>query len=217
MSAPIARAAAIGAASGLVWGITARCWMRLISTQPEFSWSGTLMIIAFSAWLGLFVGLIYGTRMARKRRWLILFGLPGVMLFLSPGMLFVPAFVLGSAIWNHAQQRSVRRLGVAAGWLAVLLPTLLLWNDVRYDEHWGVHAPLLDQAQVALGFGFLSLALAYGASFMWRPRPIGPTPDQSSATERAEPELGEVELLGADGGVVAMSGVDDGVVRQREQ
>ena len=34
-----------GLAGGLVWGIHARVWMRFISTDPEFTWAGTLFIV----------------------------------------------------------------------------------------------------------------------------------------------------------------------------
>ena len=47
------RAAAAGLALGAGWGVLARVWLRMISTNPEFSWSGTLLIIGFSALAGL--------------------------------------------------------------------------------------------------------------------------------------------------------------------
>ena len=34
-----------GLLGGLTWGVVARVWMRFISTDPEFSWSGTLFIV----------------------------------------------------------------------------------------------------------------------------------------------------------------------------
>lgn len=34
-----------GLLAGLAWGVFARVWMRFISTDPEFSWSGTLFIV----------------------------------------------------------------------------------------------------------------------------------------------------------------------------
>src|ERR687898_224194 len=48
-----------GLLGGVVWGIDARVWMRFISTDPEFTWSGTLFIvIGFGvAGLGEAVGL----------------------------------------------------------------------------------------------------------------------------------------------------------------
>ena len=34
-----------GLAGGLAWGVIPRLWMRFISTNPEFTWSGTLFIV----------------------------------------------------------------------------------------------------------------------------------------------------------------------------
>lgn len=160
----------IGTALGALWGTTARIWMRLITEHPEFTWTGTLMIIGFSAWLGLGVGLVYGTRDRGHLRWLRLLGIPGLALFASPGFAFAPAFLLGSAMWNRARQSWLRRTGIGLGLVAVLAPTILIWNVERETE-WGLIKPLLDQAEVGVGFGVLSLALAYAGSYLWRPAP----------------------------------------------
>ena len=51
---------------GAVWGVVARAWMRLITEEPEFTWSGTLFIV------GLFavVATVQGCALAvRRRRW----------------------------------------------------------------------------------------------------------------------------------------------------
>jgi len=34
-----------GLVGGLAWGVVARVWMRFISTNPEFTWNGTLFIV----------------------------------------------------------------------------------------------------------------------------------------------------------------------------
>ena len=41
-----------GASLGLVWGIAARIWMRLISTNPEFTSSGTAAILVIAIVFG---------------------------------------------------------------------------------------------------------------------------------------------------------------------
>ncbi|MBL8045462.1 MAG: hypothetical protein JNL09_02920 [Anaerolineales bacterium] len=55
-----------GAGLGLVWGIAARVWMRLISTEPEFSIFGTAAILIVFTLFGLFAGLGFA---ARRRGW----------------------------------------------------------------------------------------------------------------------------------------------------
>jgi len=55
-----------GAALGLAWGVTARLWMRLISTNPEFSVGGSGFIIAVPTIFGTCAGLAFA---ARRRGW----------------------------------------------------------------------------------------------------------------------------------------------------
>lgn len=55
-----------GAGLGLLWGIAARIWMRLISTHPEFSIPGTAAILIIATLFGAFTGLAFA---ARRRGW----------------------------------------------------------------------------------------------------------------------------------------------------
>ena len=67
---PHAWAAVLGGAGlGLVWGIAARIWMRLISTKPEFSIPGTLAILVIATVFGAWTGLAYAARRRGWRRW----------------------------------------------------------------------------------------------------------------------------------------------------
>jgi hypothetical protein len=58
-----------GAGLGLIWGIAARIWMRLISTQPEFSVPGTVAILLIATLFGTFVGLAFAARQKGWRQW----------------------------------------------------------------------------------------------------------------------------------------------------
>jgi hypothetical protein len=60
------RTVAAGALLGLTWGVLARIWMRLISTSPEFTWSGTAVILASPTIIGLLAG---PALVARRRAW----------------------------------------------------------------------------------------------------------------------------------------------------
>lgn len=67
---PPAWAAVLGGAGlGLVWGIAARIWMRLISTKPEFSIPGTVAILVIATVFGAWTGLAYAARRRGWRRW----------------------------------------------------------------------------------------------------------------------------------------------------
>ncbi len=175
----IARSAAVGLACGLAWGVTARIWMRMISNDPEFTWAGTLMIVGFSGWLGVGVGLSYAVRVARRRRWLAIFGLPGLMLFASPGMAFLPAFLFGGALWNSARRPLLRALDITLGALAVTVPTGVMAMATANEP--GLPPTLYEMFEFVTGFALLSLLLAYGGSYVWR------KPSASAAMVVSEP------------------------------
>lgn len=65
-SPPIWVAVLSGAGLGLVWGIAARIWMRLISDNPEFSIAGTAAILVITTLFGAWTGLAF---IARRRGW----------------------------------------------------------------------------------------------------------------------------------------------------
>jgi len=51
---------------GVLFGLALRAWMRFVSTDPEFSWSGTAFIVGAFAVLGLMAGLC---DLGRRRGW----------------------------------------------------------------------------------------------------------------------------------------------------
>lgn len=57
-----------GLLGGLAWGIDARAWMRFISTDPEFSWTGTLFIVIGFGIAGLAQAGAYLGRRANLQR-----------------------------------------------------------------------------------------------------------------------------------------------------
>jgi len=63
---PVWAAVLGGAGLGLVWGIAARLWMRLITTTPEFSIPGTAAILIITTVFGAWAGLAF---VARRRGW----------------------------------------------------------------------------------------------------------------------------------------------------
>ena len=110
-----------GAVLGLAWGVAARIWMRAISNAPEFSWTGTLLILGFAAWLGLGSGLLAAARRGGRKPWWALLGAPGLLLFAGPGMLMLPAALFGGLAFS-ARARAWRLVG----WLAICTPAALI-------------------------------------------------------------------------------------------
>ncbi len=151
----VPRAAAAGLALGVSWGVAARVWMRLISTDPEFSWTGTGYILGAGAVTGLGFGIMYGVRLAGRSRWWRLLILCCLPLFAGPGMVFAPVvFVGGLAFSGRGPWSRV------AGWTAIAGATALVLTE---------EAP----SAVVLGAGFvgLAVALAAGAAELYR-RPV---------------------------------------------
>ena len=149
-----------GAALGLAWGLSARIWMRAISDAPEFSWTGTLLILGFAAWLGLGSGLLATARRGGRKPWWALLGAPGLLLFASPGMVMLPAFLFGGlAFSTHA--RAWRLIG----WLAIATPVALI-GAVSASE------PVTDDVLLfGLGGGaLLSVGLALLGAPLWAGR-----------------------------------------------
>lgn len=105
-----ARTAVYGVGLGILWGLAMRAWMRFISTDPEFSWAGTIFIVAASAIAG---GLL---AFARHRRnlggvgwWRATF--LALLLLGAGGAVMWPTVILGAMAIGR---RHIR-------WLAVLL------------------------------------------------------------------------------------------------
>jgi hypothetical protein len=66
---PVWVAVLSGTGLGLIWGVAARIWMRLISAQPEFSIPGTVAILVITTLFGTFVGLAFAARQHGWQRW----------------------------------------------------------------------------------------------------------------------------------------------------
>ena len=136
---PIWAAVLCGAGLGLVWGIAARLWMRLIATSPEFSITGTVGILLVTTLFGGWAGLAYA---ARRRGWLgwrhyvprgltVIFFLPFGAAGGMPLMLTVLVATLGLT------QTAMLGLWVLAG-LVILVATL---TDIAIPLIFTVGAP----------------------------------------------------------------------------
>lgn len=105
-----------GLAGGIVLGIVARLWMRSISSDPEFSWAGTLFIVGAFAVAGLWQAAAWAARRAGWRRWVttavrtvaVIFTLP---IFTGAGSIMLPTALAASlAAWRTDWPRALRVL-----------------------------------------------------------------------------------------------------------
>ncbi len=147
-------AAGLGLGAGLLWGIAARAWMRTVSENPEFTWEGTLFLLAVSSIAGAALALLEALRRLGTGAVRFAVVVPALILFAGQGLPMLPgALLLGFAL----SARGPRWLSVVAAWTAQVSTVVIL-----YDQF----APLTPYpAYVQVG-GYLVLVLALGAA--WR-------------------------------------------------
>jgi hypothetical protein len=103
----------IGALAGLAWGLGLRAWMRFISFDPEFTWSGTLFIIGATTLAGSMTGLAYRRWRLGRGNWWRLLGFFFLPLGMAAGSVMVPTFVLGGLALGRRTWPSWVRIGLA--------------------------------------------------------------------------------------------------------
>jgi hypothetical protein len=112
----------LGLLAGLAWGVVARAWMRYISEVPEFSWTGTAVIVGMSGLSGLSLGALEALRRRGRGRWRVLLALPAALLFVSPGALMFPAALFGGLAVSGRGGLPVR----VGATLAALVPAVIV-------------------------------------------------------------------------------------------
>ena len=131
-----------GALGGFVLGIAARAWMRLISDDPGFSWSGTLFIIGGFTVFGLTQSIVAVTRRRTRRCGPLTIartvGIIGMLpLFFAAGAVMLPTVVAGGlAVVRVDWTRAIR-------WIFVLfasVPVIFVGRDLIDTFGWSLHA-----------------------------------------------------------------------------
>jgi hypothetical protein len=189
-SAPVTplRAGLVGLALGAVWGVVARAWMRMVSTSPEFSWSGTLAIIGLSAIVGLLVGLSWRARHATGwRRWFRLLFVPGLILFAGQGLPLAPGFLIaGPLLFRRGL------LARFASFVAIVGPGAVFWWTGRLDEVTMLGAPLHVQIGLLFGMPVLATALALAGHLVMGPlgrQAHSVSPERARSSRRSDSSL----------------------------
>lgn len=140
--APVLPTLGIGVVGGCALGVVARAWMRLIAEEPEFTWSGTIFIVAGFTIFGFAQAIVAVARrrVSRRSKLTILrtFGaLAMVPLFSAAGSLMLPT-VLGCGLAIvRTEWRTITRclwLLVAAG------PVLFVGKDLVGSFGWSLHS-----------------------------------------------------------------------------
>ena len=130
----------IGVLSGFILGVVARLWMRWISTEPEFTWSGSIFIVSgfvIFATSQLIIGLLRKRFRGKLATFAIrvvgvIFSLP---IFAAAGAIMLPTVVLASiAIWRPSLRKSVKSVLLI---LALIMPVKVC-IDIVSNFGWSV-------------------------------------------------------------------------------
>ncbi len=111
-----------GVIGGLVWGIALRAWMRYITTDPEFTWSGTLFIVGATTLVGALLGFARHRRNLGGVGWWR-FSVLGLLLLGAGGSVMWPSVILGAIALGITRPAWVRLL-LGAGAVAAQVPVL---------------------------------------------------------------------------------------------
>ncbi len=95
-----------GLIAGTAWGINARLWMRYITTDPEFTWGGTLFIVIGFAIAGTSQTMAHLARRRITTRWKLTLArmatFAGLLpIFVGAGALMAPTVLLGALAVSH--------------------------------------------------------------------------------------------------------------------
>jgi hypothetical protein len=162
-------AATTGLALGLVFGVLARVWMRFISTDPEFSWSGTSFIVGAFAVFGLTQGLAGGARRSGWRRPAVtvcrVIGAIGMLGPVGgPGIIMMPTVIFGGLASSRTDwPRSVRWILAVIGVLPVLVMGRFLVADLGVS--------------IRAAAGWIGLIAIYGTVVRAAAATLAPFPD----------------------------------------
>lgn len=105
--------------------------MRLVSTDPEFTWSGTLFILGATTIAGICTGLAYRRwRNAAGNVWR-LFGLAFLPLGMAAGGVMIPSVVTGGLAWGRSTWPKWSRLLLTLGAVGFQIFFFLGVDDVN--------------------------------------------------------------------------------------
>ena len=129
-----------GALVGLALGIIARAWMRWISTDPEFSWGGTIgILVGFVLFFTVHAAVLLGRRQGWSRRWLTVTRVVAAFLslgiFSAAGASMLPTVLTASlGLGRIDWPRFVRRVLII---LSTIIPIFLV-RDIGSDFGWNL-------------------------------------------------------------------------------
>lgn len=177
----------VGAATGALWGLVARGWMRFISAEHEFSWGGTMAIVAIFAIFGFGQATAAVVRRSGRSQRAQLAGrivaiATTIPLGMAAGAMMLPSTILAAVALGREGMHRFARLTLAA---LAAIPTLFVLRQLVSE---------LDVWRAIVGWAFMFviyLPLVWALSRAMRPFPSaasfaedaanGIEPEQTSA------------------------------------
>ena len=158
---PVMSTLCVGVLGGAVLGIAARAWMRLISEDPEFSWSGTLFIVIGFTVFGFGQSIVAVTRSRLERRWKVTgvraIGVVTMLpLFVAAGAIMFPTVVGGGLAVARTEWRVGWRIGCV---VFAAVPVVFVGLDLVDSFGWSLQSAA----------GFVSMLAVYG-TIIWATR-----------------------------------------------
>ena len=130
----------LGFIGGLVLGVIARLWMRWISTDPEFTWGGTIgILVGFTLFFTAQSTVFFAVRKGWSRRSTMIARIVAIplslLLFTAQGAIMLPTVVTGSlAMWRKSWPKWVR---VILGLASLVIPVTVV-KGIAEDFGWGI-------------------------------------------------------------------------------
>ena len=131
----------LGLLAGLLLGIIARAWMRWVSTDPEFSWGGSLGVVIIFGIFGMIQAIVFSYtqkphQRSRKRvvRAIgVFFSLP---LFMAAGAVMFPTVLTASlALWRAKWKKWIR---VFLATVSATFTVLVAKSEIVDDFGWSI-------------------------------------------------------------------------------
>ncbi len=139
---PTALLPVVGLLAGAGLGIAARLWMRMIATDPEFTWDGTVFIVLAFTVFGAAQGVAVAARRATDRRSIVttarVFGFLGTLpLFMAAGGIMMPTVVCGGLARHRSDWPTwTRTVFVLLGSSSIAFVGLQLHDDWGWGWRW---------------------------------------------------------------------------------
>jgi hypothetical protein len=137
---PVLRTLALGGLGGFALGVLARAWMRLISEDPEFTWTGSIFIVAGFTIFGLAQSIVAIARGRVRRPWRLavvraIGAVAMLPLFVAAGAVMLPTVVGGGLAVARTEWRPITRILCI---VVAAIPVLFVGHDLVDSFGWSL-------------------------------------------------------------------------------